>query len=488
MSDRGDHPSDEQPYAWLQRHIEGEDDAPEILYTTAVRVGVDPWRDDVLAGELEALAEERAARLRGRDPDEPGLVLQITDLVEEPDARVRVGVSLARLFAERELRVVLVDADLRFVGLARYLEDSDGDREGFVDALEYGASGPSLLVDSPRAGVRVLPLGSYRPDQSHAFSDDAIRRLVRQLRGACDVVVLLASAWTADGRFQPLLVHSDFVVLAFELDRSLAESLDELRRYLGGLGIPLAALVARVASDPADRAVDVALSGADTSGATVSHSPYSDPRAGDDSSSPAVRRALTALVVVLLAFVGWWGWTEMSGSGDEGPPLSVADFIPASQPEALEVAADTMVTAAADSSVELGAAAETDDPASEGGASSLATEEVGTRAEAEKAQPPAEEIAEEAAPREIPAELLLAVHDGWALHPWSFADSSDAQAALAPLQRQGMHPVVRSTEIKGSTWYRVLVGNFATRSEAWQARDILAERVRTDWVGVVKIP
>ncbi len=488
-------------YDWLTQPASEGQASPEILYATALRVGVDAWEDSTLAEELESLAETLASGLSADEDPDAGRVFQVTDLVEEPEGRVRLALSLARNLRERGLEVILVDADLRFVGLARHLDESLADAEGFVDALEYGASAAALLKATPREGVRVLPVGSYRPDHTHLLSDDALRRLVRQLRAAADVVFLLAPAWTADGRFHPLLVHSDQVILGFDLDRSSAEPLAALRRYLDGLGIPLAPLVVRVTDDPADGAVEVALeenrqttaAASDrSSGPSPIESPYGiRPELGDEASSPGVRRLLIGLVLVLVAFVGWWGWTEMRAAPSKTLPLEVADLSPAP-----EVATD-LSAAGLDSET----AASADSSGAGVSAAAAAMESVSIVEPEEQAIPVAEEPprselgsssaspspAEELSSERLPAELFLAVHDGWALHPWSFADSSDAAAAMLSLERQGMHPVVHSATVKGRLWYRVLVGNFESREQAWAARELLSERVRTDWVGVVRV-
>jgi Mrp family chromosome partitioning ATPase len=475
---------DSEAYSWLKSPT-GETIAP-IFFTTAVRVGIDPWQDDLLRRELDGLAQG----LETSGPDGSGRILMVTDLVEEPEARVRVATSLAADLAARGLRVALVDADLRFVGLARYLPEESGEAEGFVDALEYGASGSALLRPTPVPGVQSLPMGSYRPDHTHRYEDEALRRVARQLRGAADVILVLAPAWNAEGRFHAWMVHSDAVVLSFDLDRSMAEALEELHGYLEGLGIDLAAMVARVSSDPADGAVDVALADA-PAGAGSYTSPYSrmDTRDSQGGSSAGVRRLALLLLVVLLAFVGWWSWTEwQSGQSEEAPmqvqrltPPSTADIGETSSPLPTTTDEDELATpvAAADSTAVASGESTESRPAEPPAASPVETEP------AAATPSPAEDAAPESTA--LPPEMLLPVGEGWALHPWSFADSTEAVRASRSLEELGMHPAVRAAEVEGRTWYRVLVGRFASRRDAWQVRDRLAAEVETDWVGVVRV-
>jgi cell division protein FtsN len=47
---------------------------------------------------------------------------------------------------------------------------------------------------------------------------------------------------------------------------------------------------------------------------------------------------------------------------------------------------------------------------------------------------------------------------------------------------------VVSAKIPGKgTWYRVILGNYATRSQALEARKLLLSRRDVDYVGVLKV-
>lgn len=505
---------DSRRWGWLHDRA-GEDGAScPILYNTAARVGIDPWRDQVLQRELSAWVDDLAARLRERDEQAGAMLLSVTDLVDEPGGRARLAIVVATLLAERRFRVVLVDADLRRVGLAQFLRVRSDDAEGIVDALQYGASPAALLLPTEVEGVRAIPVGSYRPDHGEVLVDEDLRRVVAQLRSVADVVLIVSPAWNVDDRFHPLLVHADEVLLGFDLDRSMAPALDELREYLRGLGVPLAAMVPRVDSDAASQAVDVALS-PDSEREPESRPPDAPFRNGGDAaepvvgyedegggSSPVFRAVLLVLVIALLGFVGWWGWMEMRAQDEGLEDRPLAELARPSAPErsapsatapgggeegeqAIASTADTASTTAAGATVEDAAG---DEVAVGAEGPEMATEEEPPPVESSPAEEEAtdEEATEEVAPGP-PEEFYAAVGGGWALHPWSFADSTDAATAMRPLVREGMQPVVRRAEIDGQTWFRVLVGNFESRGDAWQARAILAEMVDTDWIGVVRV-
>ena len=81
-----------------------------------------PWNDP--DGIEEAGAVLQAAR--GKDPD-PGQIVFVTDVDEDPIARVQAAVQLGRAAVARGIDILLVDADVRHVGLSRWLPDRDLD-------------------------------------------------------------------------------------------------------------------------------------------------------------------------------------------------------------------------------------------------------------------------------------------------------------------------------------------------------------------------
>ena len=315
----------------------------------------DPWKADVRHHELKAFLEPLEPRDDGR-----ARVAVMTDVEEDPVARVQTAVLLARRLAEQGRRVLLVDADVRHVGLSRWLSDRDLDAEGLVDVLQYGASVSALRRPGPVDGVDVLAVGSYRPDDSSLFEEDALLRLVSQLRGEADVVLVLAPGWVTDERFHPVLVHADAVIVSLHLDRSLGGRLQELLQYLAGLNVPVAGLMTYAGPDAAERRVDDVFDGraaaAEESVAVpeATPAPPADPTSSarepvegpadvddtpafepdpvepttrpraieardedDGRSSRVFRLAAIASVLALVAFIGWWG---LSSRGD-GPPL-----------------------------------------------------------------------------------------------------------------------------------------------------------------------
>lgn len=213
-----------------------------------------PWQD---ADGIEA-ASRILMRARGSG-DRLAQILFVTDVDDDPIARVQAAVQLARAAVARDLDVLLVDADIRHVGLTRWLQDRDLDAEGLVDVLQYGASVAAARRGSAIDGIDVLGVGSYRPDVASIFSAEDVRRLQAQLRASADLVIIVAPAYLADGRFQPLLGDADSVILSMHQDRSLADLLAQFLEHLARTEVPLGGAFLWAGPDDSERFVDDAL-------------------------------------------------------------------------------------------------------------------------------------------------------------------------------------------------------------------------------------
>ncbi|RKZ14084.1 hypothetical protein DRQ53_04420 [bacterium] len=213
-----------------------------------------PWQD--ADGIDEAGRILAAARGSGK---KQAHLLFVTDIDDDPIARVQAAVQLARAAVAKGVDVLLVDADIRHVGLSRWLQDRDLDAEGLVDVLQYGASVSGARRPSEVDGIDVLGVGSYRPDAATVFGQEELRRLYSQLRADAGLVIVVAPAYLADGRFQPLVRGADSVVLSMHLDAGLAGSLGEFLSHLVELETPLGGAMLWAGPDDSDRFVDDAL-------------------------------------------------------------------------------------------------------------------------------------------------------------------------------------------------------------------------------------
>lgn len=509
-----------------------------------------PWKDPEGITEAGPILE---ATLAGGDG--AGRILFVTDVEDDPIARVQAGVQLSRAAVARGLDVLLVDSDIRHVGLSRWLPDRDLDAEGLVDVLQYGASVAASRRPSEIDGIDVLGVGSYRPDASGIFGDEDLRRLHAQLRVGAGLVVVVGPARLDDRHFHPLAARADAVVLSMHMDASLGMPLGEFLAHLAACDRPVSGVFAWAGPDDSEKFVDDALlersrvlpratadspfpgrgagaaapdeTGADASAGADEDAPATSPMPAAPSPSPepapapveddgpqsvrirterprpggrggrgtsgVVRGLLIAMAVVILGFVGWWIVTWKSVEPTR-PPVRQTEPV-ATQPPAedvaqagVEVEADASATDPGDANqppAQPETAGETATPMDD------RTEPVETARGADEllAQPVETGGGDVPAPvEEDPFEAGLRREGaaGWGLHLLSTTDETEAATSRARYARQGYSAVVREATVKGQLWYRVLLGDFATKAEASRFREQAQEKFRVDWVGVVK--
>lgn len=498
-----------EPLDWLEDvRAAGGDEEPLVLFSTteaAVRPSASLGGDARDLDDFWPLADhlsERAAR--------PGPVVVFTDADEDPAARATAISKLARLLSESELRVLVVDADLQREGLAVLL--GDGEAEGLVDLLLYGASPAATCRPSGLRGVDVLGIGSFRPDTPEPFEDEVLQRGLAQLSGAYDLVLISAPALVPGDRYNPLLVHADGLVLTPRREADDPARSRALLEYLEGQMLPVwAAMAFSSAVVPTAASVEAAGPIEDPAApATVVHRLETE-----EPSSPLFQRLAIGLAVLLLGFVGWWAVTQMA---TEDPPPPTPPLV-AKAAETARQQARTPTPAPGDPATDpsLRDATETEpetatdedpvgevdpevDPLPESPTQVPATPEVdpvvdstgdpGAEDVDQEADPdpPGAETADPAGTDPIPAAARLRPGDGWALHLWSFPDTTEALTAMRVLVRDGFEPAVVGADIDGRRWFRVVVGRFARRSAAMEARTILGARPDVEYVGVVRVP
>jgi cell division septation protein DedD len=502
-----------------------------------------PWKDPDGIGETGPILDAALGT------DAPvNRVVYVTDVEDDPIARVQAAVQLSRAAVARGIDVLLVDADIRHVGLSRWLPDRDLDAEGLVDVLQYGASVAAARRSSEIDGIDILGVGSYRPDAAGVFGDDDLRRLKAQLRVGAGLVVVVGPARLHDQHFHPLLGLADAVILSMHMD---ADQADPLADFLASLESPLVGLFTWAGPDDHERFVDDALlersralppasaespfpgRGSGVSAPLADEKPDSPemvpittpeteyagdsgavaaPPAGDGPqsvrirterprpgtrgrSSGVVRFFFIAVAIVLVGFVGWWILTWQSVEPTRPPAQRpavqepVAQVSPEQEPAPgadLPGPGDEAATAADRTSGQETAVESAEENAEE---AAEPVEAVETSRDAEEllAQPVETAVQDVSPPvREDPFEAGLGREgSGWGLHLLSSTDQGEASAAQARYERQGYSAVVREATVKGRLWYRVIVGDFATKAEASRFREQAQEKFRVDWVGVV---
>lgn len=492
----------QQQLAELRRALsQGEHPAPVVLAELPDLPA--SWDDASGMEEHLPLAEAVAAR--------PLPVVAIATPEGQDAARALLATRLARLLAERGEELLLVDC-VTGAPLARACGREE-DEEGLSDLAEYGASIEATAHPTPVAGVQLMGPGSWAADALAGTGlDQAMGRLVERFDR-----VLVAVAVGDDASRVPMLGRAQLAVFGHPAE---AGSGLELVRQLRSVGAEVAGAVLYA---PAGSATDVLVDNTLHSRAVTplevdppgehaaAPGPAPDPleaelppspRTGIEGgapSSPLFRRVTLVLAVLLVAFLGWWGFTTLQrglpGSGTDGGS-EVARRLAEESRQRQEAASPGpgrgaigatigAVVGGADSAVagRAAAGAAPADTMSEG--NPPADPAAG---EAVEAPAPADPAPVEAAPAPVPADdtrdaLLAAPVEGrYTLHLWSFSNAADAERSSAALRRDGYAPATRAVELPGKgTWYRVYVGNFGGRDQAATARELVLGRRDVDY-------
>lgn len=89
------------------------------------------------------------------------------------------------------------------------------------------------------------------------------------------------------------------------------------------------------------------------------------------------------------------------------------------------------------------------------------------------------------APEPKPAPATPKPAGDWVVYVSSHASSSTAKAELQKLQKAGINAEVRSAEVRGNTWHRVVVGGFTSKSDAssYLSKIKREQGIQGAWVG-----
>lgn len=161
------------------------------------------------AGDRSAVAEafrELRTNLQFLEVDDPPRVLVVTSSLPA-EGKSTTAINIALALAEAEHNVVLVDGDLRRPKLDTYLQLIGS--VGFSTVLSGRATLHQVLQTTRFAGLSVLTSGAVPPNPSELLGSMAAKKVLNELRGSFDYVIVDSS---------PLLAATDAAILAAESD------------------------------------------------------------------------------------------------------------------------------------------------------------------------------------------------------------------------------------------------------------------------------
>jgi capsular exopolysaccharide synthesis family protein len=140
------------------------------------------------SGFVEALNTLKVS-LSLTDPDHEPRVFQVTSSIPE-EGKTTLAMSLARILAGQDNKVILVDADLRRSAVQKKMGlDTQG--KGLTDfVLDHDDDLEEFLIDDPKSSVRLMSTGSAEfVNATDIFSSQRMKNIVEVLRNRADYVI-----------------------------------------------------------------------------------------------------------------------------------------------------------------------------------------------------------------------------------------------------------------------------------------------------------
>jgi capsular exopolysaccharide synthesis family protein len=184
--------------------------------------------------DMEAFEMLRAALTYFNVEQQLGSVAIVSPMVGDGKTTVAVGLALAAARAGK--RAILVDADLRRPQASSRLGLAATDGLGAVLAGERQLADVMLEypLDAPDGGrLQVLPAGRPPPNPAALLSSKPMRRIVQQLEGQADLVILDTVAALAVSDSLPLLRAVSGCVVIVRMNRSARAAVRRLQKILG---------------------------------------------------------------------------------------------------------------------------------------------------------------------------------------------------------------------------------------------------------------
>jgi polysaccharide biosynthesis transport protein len=171
-------------------------------------------------------------------------VILVTSAVPS-EGKTTVALSLARLLALANHRVLLIDADVRRPSIHKALGIDRG--PGLVEFLKDEASAPDVVYNDEKSGMLFIPAGGAASDPPSLLGSKQMKSLLDVMRPRFDLIIIDSAPVLAVSDTLPLARIADSTILVIQwvkTDRKLAMA--GLREVIDAGGIVAGALLTRV--------------------------------------------------------------------------------------------------------------------------------------------------------------------------------------------------------------------------------------------------
>jgi cell division septation protein DedD len=370
--------------------------------------------------------------------------------------------QIAHVLAKRGKRVLVVDCDFLDPGLNGLVENAE--ELGFLDLLLYGSSLQSVAHPIGVDGVSVIGSGSFPVHKTMPFAKREFGKINEFLVKKNDVVIYCSTLYTDDGETNPMTEFVDSILYCCRIEKmdegQLRKNLDEFAER--DVMVDIVCFSSK--EKRAGQAVEESGAQEPSQEEDLDHEPIYIEKMGEIEAEgrPGKKkfnlpRFITVVAaVIIVSFITYW--IIITRTIRERESSNRMTELVQKQRDARE---------AVDKQAPGGIAADT--AVSEGGTAETA------------------EVREEAAPEPAPPAAESPPGPLYAVHVASFRDMERVGAEVSYLEKQGYETRVVEAEVRGTVWFRILVGEFATREKADEARQELLALRRISYAQVVRI-
>ena len=158
------------------------------------------------------------------------------------EGKSNTAINLAITLAEDSKSVVVVDCDLRKPSLNRYLK-LGRNFKGVTDILTGNVTVEEALIQFEDLGIHVLTAGAVPPNPSEMLSAEPMQKLVEDLKGAFDYVILDTPPVSVVTDAAILGRYADGALLCVRSDYAPKETVQLAKERLTAVGVRILGVV-----------------------------------------------------------------------------------------------------------------------------------------------------------------------------------------------------------------------------------------------------
>jgi hypothetical protein len=413
------------------------------------------------ARELEHF-NEVGSQLEKHVKEGVGLSVLALTAVKNRLSRDFAVLQIAHVLSKRGKRVLIVDCDFLDPGLSGLVENAEG--LGFLDLLLYGSSLQSVAHPIGVDGVSVIGSGSFPVYKTMPFAKREFGKINEFLVKKNDVVIYCSTLYTDDGEMNPMTEFVGSILYCCRIEKMDEGQLKKNLEELAGRGVMVDIVCFSSKEEKAGRPDEESGDQEPPPERDRDYEPVYIEKMGEIETEERkggrrfnLPRFITVVAaVIIVSFITYW--IVITRTIRERESSNRMTELVQKQRDARE---------AVDKQIPGEIAADT----------TALEEGVVDRTE----------VREEIVPKPEPPEAGPPSGPLYAVHVASFKDMDRVGAEVSYLEKQGYETRVVEVEIKGAVWFRVLVGEFATREDADEVRQELLALRRISYAQVVRI-